>query len=270
MKLSLLRRTNSLRSRPEIASKLLDLLNVSTQWQTRDNAGELSSNQIAVWRVHLDRESECVRSLAETLSSDEKHRAARFHFEQDCKRFIVARGTLRKVLSGYLGMDPSSVQFRYGRRGKPALDEKYQSDISFNVTHSQDTALLAIQRQGNIGVDIEKIRNDFRVEDIARRFFSESELHELLALPEAQRAEAFFLCWTRKEALIKALGEGLHIPLNSFGVSLNPNDAATFTHGVSRPWEIESFTAGNGYPAAVVYEGRRRPLVFFEHGFVAF
>jgi 4'-phosphopantetheinyl transferase len=149
------------------------------RWQSREDAGELSPDQIVVWRVRLDRESDYVKSIAETLSSDEKIRAERFHFEQDRNRFIVARGTLRGVLAGYLGMDPHSVQFQYGVRGKPALDEKYCSDIRFNVSHSRGIALLALQRKGAIGVDVEKIRNDFKVEDIAHRFFSASEIREL-------------------------------------------------------------------------------------------
>lgn len=239
---------------------------MKAEWQSEPGAADLLSDQIAVWRVHLDRQSDCVNSLAEMLSRDEKYRAERFHFEQDRNRFIVARATLRKVLSRYLKIDPSSLQFQYGRRGKPALDTKYASDISFNVTHSQDTALLAMQRKGDIGVDVEKIRNDFQVEDIARRFFSESEVQELLALPEAQQAEAFFLCWTRKEALIKALGEGLHLRLDSFGVSLRPNESARFTHGVGDQWGIASFTASEGYPAAVVYNGPGRRLTLFKEG----
>src|SRR6185312_3642180 len=132
-------------------------------------------------------------------------RAARFRFDRDRDRFITARGTLRMLLARYLRKQPKDLQFLLGREGKPALvPESAGETLSFNLSHSQDVAVFAFGWHRNIGVDVERVRPDVEYEDIARHHFSAGEIQSLASLPRQKRVEGFFLCWTRKEAYIKA------------------------------------------------------------------
>jgi 4'-phosphopantetheinyl transferase len=187
------------------------------------------------------------------LSPDECERAARFHFEQDRLRFCAARVVLRRLLAKYLDLPARQITFQYSEKGKPGLSN--HRGVAFNVSHSGDFALLGFTRRSAIGVDIEKIREDFDTAAIARRFFSEKEQKALLGLPEGQQHAGFFRCWTRKEAFIKALGEGLSHPLSQFDVSVEICDEVPLT---TRPdakeserWCLQSIDAIPGYAAAI-------------------
>ena len=195
------------------------------------------------------------------LSSDELDRAARFHFERDRQCYCVARGVLRVLLGASLGVRPQELSFQYSDKGKPQLALPYSArGVVFNVSHSGDFALLGFAQTVDIGVDIEKIRDDFDSAAIARRFFSAREQDQLSRLPAEQQHPAFFRCWTRKEAFIKALGEGLSHPLNQFDVSLDSSNSVSLT---TRPdpkeaerWWLESFDVGEGYAAAFAVSSR--------------
>jgi 4'-phosphopantetheinyl transferase len=180
------------------------------------------------------------------LSPDECERAARFHFDRDRAHFIAARSMLRQILGEYLNMPPESIAFELNRYGKPAVQ-----GIFFNVSHSAGLAVYAVSRTRELGVDVEKIDPSVEILKIAERFFAPAEFAALRALPEHFQCDAFFNCWTRKEAYVKALGGGLSIDLASFQVEFAPGKPAAFLRGADG-WELESFQTEPGYAAAVV------------------
>jgi 4'-phosphopantetheinyl transferase len=212
--------------------------------------------EIHVWHAALDRDERDLARLQATLSADEKARADRFRFAKDKNHYTVARGLLRELLGNYLQKPPASMEFTYGPHGKPALAGKNASSgISFNLSHSFGLAVYAFSKGRDLGIDVEHVQPESAGEDIARRFFSPREVGDLRSLPPEARTEAFFLCWTRKEAYIKALGTGLHTPLDSFSVSLRPGQPAEFLEGAGPRWHIAAFEPAEGYAAAVVYDG---------------
>src|SRR5258708_19154038 len=165
--------------------------------------------------------------LTQTLSHDERLRAARFHFEQDRTYFSAARGLLRSLLGGYLGVDPARLVFIYGSHGKPMLpDTPVPSDLQFSLAHAGELAVYAFTRARRIGVDLEQRRPVPGADQIAGRFFSIRERESLAALSLGEKAIGFFNCWTRKEAYVKASGEGLSRPLDQFDVTLAPEEPA--------------------------------------------
>jgi 4'-phosphopantetheinyl transferase len=224
--------------------------------QNSPTGWKVVGDEIHVWRAILDREEDFRNRLAATLSPDEKARAERFHFERDRNHYIVARGTLRELLAKYLGRAPGELAFSYGDQGKPSLaEETAAGGLCFNVSHSHGLVVYAIARGRNLGIDVELVHAESASEEIARRYFSDAEVNELLSLPPAARAEGFFNCWTRKEAYLKARGFGLQIPLDSFSVSLIPGRAAALLSGVEPGWHLSIFCPAQDYVAAVVYDG---------------
>ncbi|WP_424627942.1 4'-phosphopantetheinyl transferase family protein [Bradyrhizobium sp. SYSU BS000235] len=239
----------------------------SVVWTDAPSLPLLRPDEIHVWQSHLIVDVPAESLLRSHLSEDENKRAARFRFDRDRDRFITARGTLRTLLARYLQKRPQDVQFLFGQEGKPALvPQSAGATLSFNLSHSQDVAVFAFGWNRNIGIDVERVRPDVECETIAHDYFSAGEIQSLARLPRQQRAEGFFLCWTRKEAYIKACGGGLQIPLDSFDVSLEPGNPARFLAGVHPSWHISSFMAGNEYPVALVYDGLPVTLQFFSLG----
>jgi len=180
-----------------------------------------SPTAVDVWHLSLADLSGTATHLLTYLSDSEKQRAARFVFEQDRCRFIVCRALLRGVLAKTLNLSPEAIHFEYGRKGKPQLDN---NPLFFNLSHSSDQACIVTCRDTAVGVDVERIRPPTRHTwvDLAQRFFSPAEIAELNALPNPQQSDAFFTCWTRKEAYLKLHGLGLALPLNQFSVSVSP------------------------------------------------
>jgi 4'-phosphopantetheinyl transferase len=224
----------------------------------------LPEDEVQLWRVDL----EAVRSdelrWQKVLSPDELARASRFHFSDDRQRFVASRAFLRTILAGYLRTDPSGLSFSYSKKEKPSLGPAHAgSDVTFSVSHSGGIALFAFTRGREVGVDVEQLRRDFDVEAIARRFFSAHEQKQLYPLPSESKFEAFFRCWTRKEAYIKATGEGLSLPLHQFDVSIAADDSNALL--ATRPdaseaalWSLREVPAGPGYVAALCVRGRGR------------
>ncbi len=208
----------------------------------------------------LDVEPEAVRASAALLSDVEQQKADRLVFERDRRRFTVARAKLRKLLAARLDMPPAAVEFRYGARGKPALTGRCaESDLRFNVSHTEDVAVCAFSRGREVGIDIEAVRAIPDAEEIAARFFSRRENEAYLGLDPDDRPLGFFNCWTRKEAFVKALGDGLYYPLDRFDVSLSPGDPARIlrvenTRGSDCAWSLHSFLPGPGLAGAIVVE----------------
>jgi 4'-phosphopantetheinyl transferase len=222
----------------------------------------LRANEVHVWRAALEQPASRVQRLVRTLSGDETARAGRFRFERDREHFIVARAVLRALLGRYLGIGPASVVLCYGRHGKPALADECAADgLRFNVSHSDGLGLFAFTRGREVGIDLEHIRRDMVGWEIAERFFSRLEIAMLRRIPADRQTEAFFSCWTRKEAYVKARGEGLSFPLDQFDVSVAPGQPAALlgvrgdSHEVSK-WSLQDLSPGLGYGAALAVEGR--------------
>jgi 4'-phosphopantetheinyl transferase len=207
--------------------------------------------------------------MYEILSDDEAERAERFHFERDRNRFIAARGTLRNILSRYLSCAPSEIRFVYQSGGKPELVPAVSGmgELRFNLSHSANAALYAISRGREIGVDIELIRPDVPWEEIATAFFAPGEIAKLKALPENSRTVGFFNCWTRKEAYVKARGEGLSVRLDKFEVSVAPSEPPTLLRGPNpgevERWSLVEVPLGDSFAGAVAVEGHPSRLRFF-------
>jgi 4'-phosphopantetheinyl transferase len=238
-------------------------------WLSPPSHPELSRQGVHVWRASLECDSLRLRMFAQTLGDDERSRAQRFHFERDRNSFIAARSILRDLLARYSGCTPGDVKFVYGPNGKPALSHSTTASlVSFNLSHSHGVAVIAVTRKHEIGIDVEKIQPERASEEIAKRYFSPEEVKELLSLPVDQRAEGFFLCWTRKEAYVKALGEGLRFPLDRFRVSLSPGKPAQLYGDADVHWSIEafdpSFNSEGRYVAAVVAKGKDSCVEYYQ------
>ena len=219
---------------------------------------DLASRQVDIWRASPSLHKNALEQLESTLSVDEIERASRFHFQADRDRFILAHGCLRDVLARYLHCEPRQLSFSTDNYGKPALAD---NSLEFNIAHSGDFVLVAIARGRKVGVDVERMRQGISSLVIARQYFSKSEVTELEALPLEQKELAFFNCWTRKEAYIKAQGFGLSLPLESFDVSLTPNEPAILR--ATRPdpeeaarWSLQSLEMDARHAAAVAAEGK--------------
>ena len=223
---------------------------------------ELAIDEIHVWCASLDQPVSRFQMLSQTLSPDERMRAERFHFEQDRKRFIIVHGILRMILSSYLSVEPSRLKFCYRKKGKPALADTFGKEtICFNLSHSEGIALYVFTQGREIGVDIEHIHDIFEMDQIVERFFSTREKDVFRALPESKKKEAFFNCWTRKEAFIKAIGDGLSRPLDKLGVSLAPGEPARLLRieGNSKAayrWSIQELKPRPGFAAAFAVKAR--------------
>src|ERR1700722_4961199 len=230
-------------------------------WSSPPRTLVLDCDEVHVWRATLNQSASQIEGFLHTLAPDERARASRFHFAKDREHFIVARGVLRAVLGCYLHRAPEYLSFCYGTHGKPDLARQSDEDaIRFNLSHSHGLALYAVARGRQVGIDIEHIRLDLAVAEIAKRFFSRRDVAMLLALPTEVQRQAFFRCWTRKEAYIKALGEGLSLPLDQFdllpaagkpdtapGAQQDPSDATR--------WSLKELTPASGYAASLAVEG---------------
>jgi 4'-phosphopantetheinyl transferase len=260
-------------------------------WATSPEILLLSEGEVHVWRAWLDLPQSGIQALEQTLSDDERVRAQRFRFVKDRTHFIAARGLLRAILGRYLLREPQTLNFSYNAYGKPALAEMPEGvstyapgqprattrvaptvsgetkgeSLSFNVTHAQGMALYAITCNRVIGVDLEYIQRQVEWESVAERFFSPYEVSMLRAVPPHTRHIAFFNCWTRKEAYIKARGMGLSLALDQFDVSLIPGVPAAVLdireegQDISN-WSLYDLYPGNDYIAALAVEGHASSL----------
>ena len=202
---------------------------------------------VKCWCVRLDAAPE---PFYATLSDDERSRAARFRFERDRRRFVVARGALRELLGRYLDTDPGQIRFIYNAFGKPELDPDF-GRLNFNLAHSGDIALIAIARDADVGVDVERIdgRGESSYADVAQNFFSATEVDALSRVPSHLYDQAFFSCWTMKEAYVKGRGEGLTLPLTSFSVPITTDPAPAAVR--CGRWSLFTLQPAPGYVGAL-------------------
>jgi len=221
-------------------------------------------NEVHLWRASLDLPPDELARMGELLATDEVDRAARFRFKNDRDQFVVRRGLLRIILGRYLEIPPEKVGFTYNAFGKPAIGNNPE-EIRFNLSHCRGLALIAVTRRAEIGVDVERTHNDVEIERISEGLFSEVERDTLRSLAPKARTQAFFNCWTRKEAYLKARGEGLSFPLNQFTVSILPGEPPRLLAAQNDAAEIERWTLyelapATDYVAALAIEGRGHRL----------
>ncbi len=234
----------------------MTLLNIS--WTQSSVHPALSDDEVHVWSASLDQPSADYVAL---LSADEQAKAQRFHFERDRRRFIVGRGTLRMILGRYVNLPPEKLRFEYHAYGKPALvAELLKQEFCFNLSHSEEMVLYAVTRNREVGIDLEYIRPIPDAEKLAEQFFSPAERAELDALPLSKKLVSFFSGWTRKEAYLKARGDGMTYPLDQFSVSMDCEQPAKLLEVKEDPqelsrWSLHALTPAPGYIGALAVEG---------------
>lgn len=235
---------------------------MTNPWPSRVRPGELGDGEAHLWAVSLDLVPERLKHFQSILSPDERERASRFLSEIDVRRYMAARASLRRLLGPYVGIEPDRLRFAYDRFGKPGLSgESQATPVSFSVSHSGDLGLFGFVRSHRVGVDVERVRKDIDVENLAKNHFSPNEFQKLHALSGKRQLEAFFCCWTRKEAYLKARGEGMSYGLGRFEVSIGTDEPVAILRAdddpeVSRRWTLEHLTPAPGYLGAVAVESR--------------
>jgi 4'-phosphopantetheinyl transferase len=234
----------------------------TTNWQRPGDNYILPEGELHVWRARIDGSSESLVKLRQTLSIAECERAAKFYFMPDRTRYVIGRGLCRILLGRCLGISADRLSFAYGPAGKPKLAQDFQQSLlHFNVAHSGDFVLVALAYRCELGVDIELIERDVEVEGIAQQFFSANERGSLIAnVPADGKHDAFFTCWTRKEAYLKARGDGLSLPLDSFDVAFLPGQAPRLIETRQDPaeasrWTLQDLDVDPLYKAALACEG---------------
>lgn len=220
----------------------------------------LANSVVDLWLVPLAQPDPTDGSFAELLSSDERERATRFKFDKHRWPYIVAHAGLRSILSCYLKTAPADLQFVTGVNGKPSLAPEFAGGgLQFNLSHSHEMAILGVTQGHEIGVDIEWIKEDYEFHEVAEHFFTTKEITQLRALPVELQRQAFFRCWTSKEAFLKAKGTGLSGELDEVEIQLTA-EQHVHIHASVPGWTLAELTPGNDYEAAVVLEGDLLPV----------
>ena len=233
-------------------------------WRVLSRRPQAEAGEVQVLSAWLDVPGALRERLWTLLSPDERARARRFRFAVHRDRFVAARGLLREILGAFLGVQPGRLVFDYGARGKPSLARPFAAaDLRFNLAHADRLAVYAIALGRDVGVDVERVRPLPDAEGIAARFFSSREQRALGSLAAPEREEAFFACWTRKEAFLKATGDGLSRDLGAFDVSVVPSLPARLERVAGDPleagrWSMEEIRPAPGYRGAVAFAGRAR------------
>jgi 4'-phosphopantetheinyl transferase len=234
---------------------------MNNAWQRPPRNLQLSADLIDVWKVPLNLPPAQVRNYRAVLSREEQQRCDKFKSEKRRREFIIGRGLLRTLMGQCLEMDPSVFEFAYTEHQKPYLPVAALGvPITFNISHSRDLALVALALERHIGIDIEYLRPDVDFKKLAGRFFSERESRSLEAYHDVRLTAAFFACWTRKEALLKAIGEGIAFGLGDFSVAVDPQDRVVTLHthwdeAEAARWSIVNLDLNPGYAAAVAASG---------------
>ncbi len=238
-------------------------------WLPRAQPCHLGDAEAHLWLVDLDLIPERMTDFASILSEDERDRARRFLKQVDAERYASARASLRCILGSYLQLNPRQLRFAYSNFGKPHLaDEGHAAPLHFSVAHSAALALFGVGRSHNIGVDLERMRDDVEVIDLAARFFSPREAEILRSLTGARRLEAFFCGWTRKEAYLKARGHGLSYGLDRVEVALEPGEPVVIIGAqddpdVSKRWTLQHLSPAPGYIGAAAIEAPNMTFQMF-------
>ena len=237
------------------------MTNSAQQWNIPPANIVLQDKEVHVWRASLHAPLSDIEALKRLLSDEEVAQAGRFYFAKGRNGYIVTHGILRRLLGRYLDVDPHQLRLRTNAYGKPFVEHPaYGAQLHFNLSHSHELVAIAFTRVGEVGIDIEYTRTNVEYEGLAKHFFSPYENAVLHDLPDDLKQEAFFNCWTRKEAYIKARGMGLSLPLDLFDVSLTPGGPAALLESrenaqeVTR-WTFEAMTMPPEYAGALAVEG---------------
>lgn len=238
------------------------------EWLTTDTFPSLNKRGVTVWRVHI---APPHPTLIHHLSADEQARAARFKSDRARDQFITSHAALRILCGHYLNLPPIEITFHNSAFNKPGLDNGY---LYFNLAHSNQLALIAFSRHFEVGIDLEWIHPVPEMDEIAKNYFSPFEAAIFESLPNNLKQNAFFTCWTRKEAFIKAVGEGLSFPLNQFEVTLKPDEPARLqsirgSKEDAALWNLCAFKPQQGYLAALAYQGPSMPVSFYDFSFAS-
>lgn len=224
-------------------------------WHPTPDSLNLSHENIDVWLCDLKKLSNNIDEFYSVLSEDEQERAEKLKIEDKRHQYIITRGSLRKCLGLLTEADPTVFKFKYLKHGKPVLEESSQyADISFNVSHSNDIALVAISRKQNIGIDVEKINYETDHQALVTRFFSKAEQAEFNTYSESTKAKAFCACWTRKESFIKATGDGVTYGLDTFDITVDPEEqkpTITLHKASTETWSALNLPINDDYMACL-------------------
>ncbi len=227
-------------------------------WQPSPDSLSLSSENIDVWLCDLKKLSDNTDEFYSILAEDELKRVEKLKIEGKKKQYIITKGSLRKYLGLLTEADPSVFKFKYLEYGKPVLEEPSRYvDISFNISHSNDIALIAISRKCDIGIDVEKINHEVDHQALVSRFFSKAEQSEFNHYSASSKAKAFYACWTRKEAFIKATGNGIAYGLDTFDVTVDPGvkkPKITLHKPCTRSWSALNLLINDDYMACMVHD----------------
>jgi 4'-phosphopantetheinyl transferase len=233
----------------------------SPQWDVAPECAVPATSEVHVWSIPVDVEVPELLALAQLLSPDEVQRAARFRFERDRRAFVVGRSRLRMILGRYVDCSPDRLRFAYSPHGKPALVLPSGPRVpTFNVSNAGAVVVCAVTCDRRVGIDVERVRPGIDADAIAERFFETNEVAALQSLARSERIEAFFRCWTRKEAYVKARGNGLALALDQFEVSVRPGEPAWLRAtrgdpGEAARWTLADLSPGPGYVGALAVEG---------------
>ncbi len=222
-------------------------------------------NEIHIYRSSLETTSDKIKDYESFLSADELYKANRYKFEKDRVHYITGRALLRNILSRYLNQFPGEIVFSYSDKGKPFIKD---TEVKFNLAHSGGRAVYAVANNIDIGIDIEFMRELPDALQIAKRFFSEKEVDEFSEIREVDIRTAFFNCWTRKEAFIKAVGEGLSYPLKDFSVTLKPGDKPEILWIKDKAeevkyWSLINIDTDENYISSLAVKAENVKVVYF-------
>ncbi|WP_395375874.1 4'-phosphopantetheinyl transferase family protein [Marinicella sp. W31] len=242
-------------------------MNTTTERNQKPNLDSLSDN-VHIWLISFKKLVSDYHDFYAMLSPDEIERAHQFRFAKDRNAFVITRGALRKLISHYLSIQAIDISFRYTEYDKPVLRTPENNTIQFNVSHSGDYGLIAISRCSPLGIDIEEMKTDLDLMEMAQQVFSGSEYQQLIQLPEAKRIQAFYNGWTRKEAYIKGDGKGLSIPLKSFNVSLVDKEqpillATAHDEQACDHWSIYNINTPENYAGALAIKSKKCQIKLF-------
>jgi 4'-phosphopantetheinyl transferase len=224
-------------------------------WQFLPEIFHLFGGKVQVWHCNVNSPPAPVEVLEKLLAEDEKAKARRFHFPRDRDRYILGRGLLRILLGQSLHQEPESLQFVYSAKGKPFLKA---GNLQFNISHSGDAIIYGVSHDRAIGVDVEQIRPLPDALKLAQRFFCPAEWEQIRSLPSDLTSRAFFTAWTRKEAFLKATGDGL-VGLKDVEVSLLPDEPAQIYRiegKIAVGWQLDALDLGWEYVGAVAIAGK--------------
>ncbi|MBN2040683.1 MAG: 4'-phosphopantetheinyl transferase superfamily protein [Spirochaetes bacterium] len=243
--------------------------NLPKIWKTPEMPAILKGNEAHIWLVEINKQVRELDYYASILTSDEKKRSSRFVFEKDRNRDIINRAVLRLLLSKYIKIDPGRINYNYNKFNKPELSHPVNNELKFNLSHSGNLIIYAFSLRREIGIDIEKKRELNDADGIISRFCSEQEKSEYFSYPAEERGNIFISCWTRKEAYIKARGEGLAFPLNNFTMTLAPDKSPALMHvkdekAEEKRWSFYNIIVPDDYNSTLAIEGNNIKLLYYK------